>query len=213
MAITHGKVNISSASSSYDYTAYPCTAGSWSSWHLLSFATKGWVWELKLPSRKVLLAGVAHLFLLPGHRVCRDLFYTRGLRHGMSWGAPWGRPWTQLAESHALAGGVSPSECGDGYLCFQMKERFGTVSREVEHYPKQGAWGYVAREWTLSYASPGQVWPVTAGHVANHHQLKLQTKSQWCWRAEGTCQRLGTHKCVPGAVFLPHHPAKGAGAR
>lgn len=30
MVIKHGKVNISSARGSYDYTAYLCTAGSWS---------------------------------------------------------------------------------------------------------------------------------------------------------------------------------------
>lgn len=30
MAIKHWKVNISSASGSYDYTAYLCTVGSWS---------------------------------------------------------------------------------------------------------------------------------------------------------------------------------------
>lgn len=30
MAIKHCKVNISSASGSYDYTAYLCTVGSWS---------------------------------------------------------------------------------------------------------------------------------------------------------------------------------------
>lgn len=98
----------------------------------------------------------------------------------------------------------SLSEWVWGYLCFQMKERFGTVSRGVEHHPKQGAWGCVARvSALLCITRPGMTYH-SRTQVANHHQLKLRTKSQWCRRAEGTCHRLGTPKCVPGAVFLPH---------
>lgn len=203
MAIIHGKVNISSASSSYDYTAYLCAAGAWSSWHLLSLPPRTEFGSRNnLPERSSWLVwlicswcqGIRHAetFSTPGvlGMACPGEHRGETLRCSRVPNPGRGSPW--------VAAGVSLlSDEGKTWPCEQG----------VEHCPKQGARGCERSPLSPDSPAGGDARASPTCHTRTHCKTswdEVTNKMPLAGGAEGTCQQLDTHMCVPGAVSLPH---------
>lgn len=214
MAIIHGKVNISSASSSYDYTAYLCAAGAWSSWHLLPMSprTEFGSWN-NLPERSSWLVWLfcswcQGIRLAETSSTPRSPVVSGMARAGESCGETLSTTGLRCSRVPTLGGAEPQSGCG-GVFAVRWRTDL-TLWAGVEHCPKQGARGCVAG-CERSPSSPESPAGDARASPTRHSRTRCKTsrdevtnKMPLAGRAEGTCHQLDTHMCLPGAVSLPH---------